>query len=109
MQANYTYKDLLIKFGEGRQKLAVRFDPIDPFTKNFLYKQGHRQMIEHLFKQQYGMKVVRHSHIYEDSVEVINVVRPGLIYSRTDSEIHPQIEVWGIVGESIIEDGEARN
>lgn len=107
LEADMNYKDLLIKFGEGRPKVCIRFDPKDPFTKNYLFKRGHREMIEHLFMSEYKMKVIKHAHTYDHTVERPTVLEPGLIYAASDSEIHPMVEVWGIVGVSVVPVGEA--
>jgi hypothetical protein len=100
-EATFDFKDLLKKFGEGKTKVVVRFDPVDPFTKNYLFKRGHRQMVEHLFETEHKLKVLRHAHVYDHTSDEVKVLAPGLIYAKTDSEIMPMIEVWGIVGESV--------
>jgi hypothetical protein len=90
------YKQLLEKFGEGRDKVAVRFQPSDAFLKGSIFK-NHRKYVEHLF-QGVGVQVMQHEHHYNESGEIREC---GLIYCRTDSDIMPLIEVWGIVGLSV--------
>jgi hypothetical protein len=111
-QAPLDYKDLLKKFGEGHQIVVVRFSPTDAFTKNSADKRvlgrfkTHRDYIEKLFREEYNMKVVRHGHIYDYTTETPRVVKPGLIFSISDSALAPLFEVWGIVGESVAAIGE---
>lgn len=90
------YKELLNKFGKGKSKVSIQIRPDACYLFNNMFKT-HRHFVEFLFKSK-GLEVIRHGHIYNDDG---TVKEPGLIYSRTDSEIDPHMEVWGIVGVSV--------
>jgi hypothetical protein len=90
------YKELLKKFGEGKEKVCIHIDPKNAFNVNHLFKD-HRKYIEFLFKQR-GLEVIQHNHNYDANGDV---AKCGLIYARTDSDIDAHMEVWGIVDVSV--------
>ncbi len=102
------FNDVLKEFGEGRTKLAVRFDPLDAFNKasrlpGMIGKfKTHRDYIEYLFKEEHNMKVIQHEHQYDHERTEPKIKKCGLIFAKTDSVIKEMIEVWGIVGVSIV-------
>jgi len=50
-----------------------------------------------LFKLK-GKKVLKYAHTYSEDGSILEC---GLIYARSDSDIDPFMEIWGIEGVSI--------
>lgn len=91
-----TYKEVLEKFGQGKSKVVIRIDPSEAYTFNYAFKT-HRNYIKHLFAQK-GLEILRYNHTYNDDGSIKEC---GLVYSRSDSDLNPYMEVWGIEGVSV--------
>jgi len=63
---------------------------------NMAFK-NHRDYVAHLFKLK-GKKVLKYAHTYSEDGSILEC---GLIYARSDSDIDPFMEIWGIEGVSI--------
>lgn len=83
-------------YAKGKPVITIRLSDELIFNNSFKYK-SHRDFIASILEGQ-KLRVTRWAHEYGTFGDV---KKWGLVYARTDSEINPEVEIHGIMGENI--------